>query len=68
MGDMLSMAMIISFLTAPVFSWLNYRIMFGSNVPEAFRPSITMQWLSISGIIFLAGFGLVFLYWYFLMG
>jgi Mn2+/Fe2+ NRAMP family transporter len=64
LGDMLGMAMIISFLTAPVFAWLNYRIMFAANVPTAFRPSKSMRWLSISGIIFLSGFGAVFLYWY----
>jgi hypothetical protein len=38
--------------------------MFAANVPAAFRPSKSMQWLSISGIIFLSGFGTVFLYWY----
>jgi Mn2+/Fe2+ NRAMP family transporter len=65
LGDMLSLAMIISFLTAPVFAWFNYKIMLGDNVPQQYRPSLGLRWLSLGGIIFLAGFGLVFLWWYF---
>jgi Mn2+/Fe2+ NRAMP family transporter len=65
LGNMLSLAMIISFLTAPVFAWLNFRIMMAPHVPREFRPQPWMQWLSVSGIIFLAGFGMVFLWWYF---
>lgn len=65
LGNMLSLAMIISFLTAPVFAWLNYRIMMAPHVAPRYRPGKGMRWLSISGIIFLAGFGVVFLWWYF---
>ncbi len=67
LGDMLALAMIVSFLTAPVFALLNYRIMFSDNVPEKYRPAPWLKVLSISGIIFLAGFGVVFLYWYFVL-
>jgi Mn2+/Fe2+ NRAMP family transporter len=65
LGGMLSLAMIISFLTAPIFAWLNYRIMFGQNVPKKYKPGFWLRLLSISGIIFQAGFGLVFIWWYF---
>ncbi|MFO7977397.1 MAG: divalent metal cation transporter [Bacteroidales bacterium] len=65
LGDMLSLAMIISFLTAPVFALLNYRVMFLNRVPSHFRPKAWEKVLSISGIIFLTGFGIVFLFWYF---
>ncbi len=64
LGDMLALAMIVSFLTAPIFAWLNYKIMFGANVPNEFKPKPWLKVLSISGIIFLSGFSLVFLYWY----
>jgi len=67
LGDMLALAMIISFLTAPVFALLNYRVMKGENVKETFRPRLWERILSIGGIIFLTGFGLVFLYWYFVL-
>jgi Mn2+/Fe2+ NRAMP family transporter len=67
LGDKLALAMIVSFLTAPIFAWLNYKIMFCDNVPNEFRPKLWLKVLSISGIIFLSGFSLVFLYWYFLL-
>lgn len=64
LGDILTTAMVISFLTAPVFAWLNYRIMFTDKVPPRFRPGRMLRLLSLAGIVFQAGFGLVFLYWY----
>lgn len=64
LGDILTTAMVISFLTAPVFAWLNYRIMFTDKVPQRFRPGRRLRLLSLAGIVFQAGFGLVFLYWY----
>jgi Mn2+/Fe2+ NRAMP family transporter len=67
LGDMLALAMIVSFLTAPVFAWLNYKIMFCDNVPDIFRPKPWLKALSVSGIIFLTGFSLIFLYWYFVL-
>lgn len=67
LGNMLSLAMILSFLTAPVFALLNFKVMFDEQVPVNHRPSLWLQVLSISGIIFLGGFGLVFIYWYFFL-
>ncbi len=67
LGDMLSLAMILSFLAAPVYAWLNYRVMFGENVDDKYRPAGWLRLLSVGGIVFLAGFGLVFLYWYFFL-
>ncbi len=67
LGDMLSLAMILSFLAAPVYAWLNYRVMSGKNVEQRYRPTRWLRWLSVGGVIFLAGFGLVFLYWFFFL-
>lgn len=67
LGDMLAFAMIISFLTAPVFALLNYRVMHGSNVQAVYKPRQWERILSVAGIVFMAGFGLVFLYWYFIL-
>ncbi len=66
LGDMLSLAMILSFLAAPVFAFLNYRIMFLDNVPDMFRPKPWEKTLSVAGMFFLVGFGLVFIFWYFI--
>jgi Mn2+/Fe2+ NRAMP family transporter len=67
LGKMLALSMILSFLTAPVFAWINLLAMNNDNVPVQFRPRLWQKILSIMGIIFLSGFGLVFMYWYFFL-
>lgn len=67
LGDLLALAMIISFLTAPVFAILNMKIMYSEKVPLEQQPSKFDKILSIAGIIFLSGFSLIFLYWYFVL-
>jgi Mn2+/Fe2+ NRAMP family transporter len=66
LGDMLALAMIASFLTAPVFAILNFRVISRDPVPEAFRPNLFEKIISYSGIAFLIGFGIIFIIWYFL--
>jgi Mn2+/Fe2+ NRAMP family transporter len=58
---LLNIAMILSFLAAPVFAVINYRIVTADFMPAADRPGIKMRILSWAGIIFLAGFSLFFL-------
>jgi hypothetical protein len=53
--------MILSFLAAPVFATINYRIVTADFMPAADRPGQAMRWLSRIGIVFLSGFCLVFL-------
>ncbi len=67
LGKMLALSMILSFLTAPVFAWINLLAMNNDNVPAQFRPRLWQKILSVMGIIFLSGFGLIFLYWYFFL-
>jgi Mn2+/Fe2+ NRAMP family transporter len=58
---MLDIAMILSFLAAPVFAVINYRIVTADFMPAAHRPGKAMRSLSWIGILFLAGFSLFFL-------
>lgn len=67
LGRMLALSMILSFLTAPVFAWINLLAMSNKNVPEKYRPNLWQKVLSVLGIIFLSGFGAVFVYWYFFL-
>lgn len=67
LGQMLALSMILSFLTAPIFAWMNLLVMNNSNVPAKYKPGLWQRGLSIAGIIFLSGFGLIFLYWYFFL-
>ncbi len=61
---MLEFAMISAFISALVFSWLNYRLMALPLVPEQYRLGRSMKALSWVGILFFAGFNLLFGYWY----
>ena len=52
----------ISFLSAPVFAYLNHRAITSDEVPDDYKPSPGMQLWSVSGISGLAVFGLLYLY------
>ena len=56
LSGMLRFAMISAFLTAPVFAWLNFSLVRGQH-----HLSPTLRWLSWAGMVFLVGFGLLFL-------
>jgi Mn2+/Fe2+ NRAMP family transporter len=53
----------VSFLSAPVLAWLNFRLVCGPHMPAAARPGRGMRLLSWAGIVFLVGFCLVWLGW-----
>lgn len=56
LADMLRYAMISAFVTAPVFAWLNF-----SLVRRGSQLSPALRWLSWAGLVFLAGFTVLFL-------
>ena len=58
MGALVELATILSFVTAPFYAILNYRLVVSKNMPESHRPSKTMKILSITGIAFLSFFAL----------
>lgn len=58
----IDIATISSFLAAPVFAFINYRLVTCDIMPEGFRPGKWLKVLSVLGIIFLTGFGILFIY------
>ena len=60
---MVDLATTLSFLTAPVLAYLNYRLVTAEHMPEGCKPKAWLRWLSWSGIVFLTGFALLYLYW-----
>ncbi|MFH1049442.1 MAG: Nramp family divalent metal transporter [bacterium] len=58
----LDFATIVSFLAAPFFAIINYKAVNASFVPKETQPKLWLKVLSWLGIIFLIGFGLVFIY------
>lgn len=59
---MIDLATTLSFLTAPVLAWLNYRLVTAEHVPLDCRPGTAMRWPSRAGIVFLTVFALLYAY------
>lgn len=60
---LIDLATTLSFLTAPVLAYINYRLVTAPHVPESCRPRRWLRALSWSGMVFLAGFALLYIYW-----
>lgn len=61
MGLLIKIATILSFITAPFYAIINYKLISGKHTPKEWRPSKALHILSISGIVFLIGFSLWYL-------
>ncbi|MBL4605656.1 MAG: divalent metal cation transporter [Flavobacteriaceae bacterium] len=62
MGNLIKIATILSFLTAPFYAILNYILISGKHTPKEHHPSLFLKILSILGIVFLIGFSIWFLF------
>ena len=60
---MVDFATILSFLTAPFFAWINYRVVTDEHMPEEARPPKWLRVLSWIGMIFLTSFSLLYAGW-----
>lgn len=56
MGLLVKIATVSSFITAPFYAILNYRLITSSHMPKKDQPSRKIKILSILGIVFLSGF------------
>lgn len=67
MGDrfrlLIDLATTLSFLTAPVLAYINYRLIFHSDVDPKFHPPVWLHYLAIGGLLFLTGFAIFYVYW-----
>ena len=62
MGTLVQIATVLSFLTAPLFAFLNFKLVTSSYMPKASQPSKILRWWSKAGIVFLLLFALGYLY------
>jgi len=62
MKAFLDFATIISFLAAPFFAIINYKVVTSKFIPDESKPKKWLRILSYLGIIFLIGFSLLFIY------
>jgi Mn2+/Fe2+ NRAMP family transporter len=61
MGLLVKIATVLSFLTAPFYAIINYKLISSKHTPEKARPSLKMHILSWLGVIFLIGFSVYYL-------
>ncbi len=62
MGKLVQIATVLSFITAPLYAFLNYRLIISEQMPENFRPNKELRILSIIGLLFLSGFTIFYLF------
>jgi len=60
MGLLIKIATILSFITAPFYAIINYRLISSKHTPKNWRPSKKLHVLASLGILFLIGFS----FWY----
>ncbi len=61
LGSLVKFATVLSFLTAPFYAIINYRLMSSKRIPKEWQPSQFLHLLCWLGIIFLIGFSLWYL-------
>ncbi len=67
MGDrfrlMIDLATTLSFLTAPILAFINYRLIFHTDIEAQYLPARWLKILAVSGLLFLSGFAIFYVYW-----
>ncbi|WP_432416440.1 Nramp family divalent metal transporter [Pseudalgibacter alginicilyticus] len=61
MGLLIKIATILSFITAPFFALINYKLIISRHTPKEWHPSKALHILSWMGILFLIGFSIWYL-------
>lgn len=61
MGLLIKIATILSFITAPFYAIISYKLICSKHTPKAWQPSKKMHFLSWFGIAFLIGFSIWYL-------
>ncbi len=62
MKSLVNLATTLSFLVAPLYAILNYKIMNSSEIPKELHPSRLSKTVCYIGLVFLSGFALYYVY------
>lgn len=62
MGLLVQIATVLSFITAPIYAFLNYRLAISKEMPKEHQPKRGLRILSVTGLFFLTGFTLFYLF------
>jgi len=60
--QLIDLATSISFVVAPFIAVANLKLVTGSQMPDAYKPSMLMRITSLLGITFLTGFAAFYLW------
>jgi Mn2+/Fe2+ NRAMP family transporter len=60
--SMMDLATVISFLAAPFFAIINYKIVMATDFPDGYKPKRWLKYLALSGIAFLIIFSIIYLW------
>jgi Mn2+/Fe2+ NRAMP family transporter len=63
MKQMVDFATILSFIVAPLFGILNYKVITHKHVSKEDQPGLFMRIYSYLGILFLLGFSIYYIYY-----
>ena len=63
MSFMVDLATTLSFLTAPVLGYLNFRVVMGKNVDNEHKPGLWLRILAWLGLIVLTAVGIYYVIW-----
>jgi len=61
MGLLIKIATVLSFITAPFYAIINYKLIISKHTPKEARPPLSLHILSWLGILFLTGFSVWYL-------
>ncbi|MCC5840101.1 MAG: Nramp family divalent metal transporter [Opitutales bacterium] len=64
---LIDFATIIAFLAAPVFAYLNLRLVCSSALAPEDQPPRWLRMLSVAGLVYLVGFGVIYLWMRFIV-
>ena len=62
MGQLVQIATVLSFITAPLYAYLNYRLVVSKQMPLALQPGKSLRILSKLGLFVLTAFTLFYLF------
>lgn len=59
--SLVDVATTLSFMVAPLVAFANYRLVVSRKFPESGRPALWLRVLAVGGMVFLVGFGIIYL-------
>jgi uncharacterized membrane protein YphA (DoxX/SURF4 family) len=61
MGLLIRIATVLSFITAPFYAFLNFKLVRSDQMPKKDKPGKGLQILSVLGLLFLTSFAVGYL-------